>query len=320
MNDVFHDGERAVQQRAGVAATAAELGARVVHGSLNPRFAAFMAAQPFVIVASGPPPGPMWASILTGPPGFASAATPDRVVIETSLDDSDPLTRSLSADSAALGMLVLDPTGRRRIRLNGTAHTTPTGLELDVREVFGNCPKYIQRRALREWLTVGCADAGVVAGSLDEDQQAMIGAADTFFVASRHPDRGADASHRGGRPGFVAVTNDGTSLTFPDYQGNNMFQTLGNLTVDPAIGLLFVDWSSGRTLQLGGQAQIVWDESRLAAWPRARRLVDVRVQSVVDRAHGSALRWELLETHRLNPPVPPQRQTASGCLGHAAPG
>jgi uncharacterized protein len=320
MNDVFHEGERSVQQRAGVAATAAELGARVVHSSLNPRFAEFMAAQPFVIVASGPPPGPMWASILTGPPGFATAATPNRVVIETSLDDSDPLTRSLSAGSAALGMLVLDPTGRRRIRLNGAGWTTPTGLELDVREVFGNCPKYIQRRAVREWLTVGRGDVTTIGSALDEGQQAMIVAADTLFVASRHSDRGADASHRGGRPGFVAVTSDGTSLTFPDYQGNNMFQTLGNLTVDPAIGLLFVDWTSGRTLQLSGRAEIVWEESRLAAWPRARRLVDVRVQSVVDRPHGSGLRWELLESHRLNPPVPAQRQAASGCAGHPAPG
>ena len=103
----------------------------------------------------------------------------------------------------------------------------------------------------------------------------------------------------------MAVSRDGLTLTFPDYQGKNMFQTLGNLTVDPAVGLLFLDWGTGRTLQITGQAQIIWDDAtRIRAWPGALRLVDVRVEKVVDRAHGFPLRWEFGEAHRLNPPVP----------------
>ena len=69
--------------------------------------------------------------------------------------------------------------------------------------------------------------------SLSAAQRARIGAADTFFIASAHPEGGADASHRGGRPGFVRVTGQ-RSLAFPDYPGNNMFNTLGNLTADQA--------------------------------------------------------------------------------------
>ena len=304
MSNVFHEGEQFVQQRSGVADRAAELGPRVIDRQLSARFAVFMAAQPFVVLASGPPPGPMWASILTGRPGFATAVGPDRVMIEAEIQDSDPLAHSLAAGSTALGLLVLDPASRRRIRLNGVGRATPTGLELHVREVFGNCPKYIQRRLLHESVGAACDDVSVAGTFLSKEQRDLVRSADTFFIASRHPDRGADASHRGGRPGFVAVGDDGTSLTFPDYAGNNMFQTLGNLTVDPAIGLLFVDWASGRVLQLTGEAEIAWDDSRLAAWPRARRLVDVRVQSVVDRAHGATLRWELVEPHPFNPPVP----------------
>jgi hypothetical protein len=48
-------------------------------------------------------------------------------------------------------------------------------------------------------------------------------------------------------------------LAFPDYSGNRMFQTLGNLAVNPRAGLLFVDWETGSTLQLTGRAQIIWD-------------------------------------------------------------
>jgi hypothetical protein len=83
-----------------------------------------------------------------------------------------------------------------------------------------------------------------------------------------------------------------------------MFQTLGNLTADPAIGLLFVDWNSGRTLQLAGTAEVVWDAARIAIWPRAERLVDVRLADVVDRPDGLPLIWQLDEPHRLNPDVP----------------
>jgi predicted pyridoxine 5'-phosphate oxidase superfamily flavin-nucleotide-binding protein len=297
MTTVFHEGEALVQRRAGVVEQAARLGPRMVQRTLDEDSAAFLAAQPFVVVGSGS----TWASILTGEPGFARAATPERIVIEAEIDAADPLSRSLAAGPTAIGLLVLDPRSRGRMRFNGVGERTPTGLQLELREVFGNCPKYIQRRLPREWLEPGDDGVAVVGSVLDADQRTLVETADTFFVASRHPTRGTDASHRGGRPGFVAVAEDGASLTFPDYQGNNMFQTLGNLAVDPAIGLLFVDWVSGRTLQLSGDAEIVWDEGRLAAWPGAQRLVDVRVRSLVDRPHGSALRWELVEPHRLNP-------------------
>jgi len=74
-----------------------------------------------------------------------------------------------------------------------------------------------------------------------------------------------------------------------------MFQTLGNLTVDPAIGLLFVDWDTGETLQITGKATLDWDPDRVAAWPKAERLVGVRVEEVVDRPAGLPIIWELVE-------------------------
>jgi hypothetical protein len=94
-----------------------------------------------------------------------------------------------------------------------------------------------------------------------------------------------------------------------------MFQTLGNLAVDPRIGLLFVDWRTGRTLQLSGRAEVSWDDARLAAWPKARRLIDMRIEHVVDRPAGLPVVWEFVEASRVNPELPRegvQRADTSG--------
>jgi hypothetical protein len=92
--------------------------------------------------------------------------------------------------------------------------------------------------------------------SLAAGDQALIEAADTFLLGTTHPERGNDASHRGGTPGFVRV--EGGELWWPDYPGNNMFNSLGNLAVDPAAALLFADFGSGRTLHLSGTAAVDW--------------------------------------------------------------
>ncbi|MBO0767460.1 MAG: pyridoxamine 5'-phosphate oxidase family protein [Solirubrobacterales bacterium] len=302
--EVFHAGEQAVQRRAGVQDAAAKLGAQMISPTIDPDLADFLAEQPFVVAASSDPAGHVWASPLSGPPGFAHAIAADQLAIETPLDPADPLATALAAGPTPVGLVVLEPMSRSRIRLNGTAHSSPDGLRVQLREVFGNCPKYIQRRYPRALTDPDTPAGGRISDRLDNGQRALLASADTFFVASRHRERGDDASHRGGRPGFVQVATDGRSLTFPDYQGNNMFQTLGNLSVDPAIGLLFIGWDTGRTVQLTGSAQIVWDDSRLAAWPKAQRLVDVSLAQIIDRPSGSPFRWELVEAHRLNPEVP----------------
>jgi predicted pyridoxine 5'-phosphate oxidase superfamily flavin-nucleotide-binding protein len=88
---------------------------------------------------------------------------------------------------------------------------------------------------------------------LEPEDVAQIRQADTFFLGTTHPDRGSDASHRGGPSGFVRVEDD-RSLWWPDYPGNNMFSSLGNIAVDPVAALLFVDFATGRTLHLTGRA------------------------------------------------------------------
>ncbi len=92
---------------------------------------------------------------------------------------------------------------------------------------------------------------------MEPDDIQQVQSADTFFLGTSHAEYGGDASHRGGPPGFVRA--DANGLRWPDFPGNNMFNSLGNLAVDPAAALLFVDFFSGRTLQLSGTAEVQWD-------------------------------------------------------------
>ncbi len=303
--NVFHAGEIEVQERAGVRAVAQELGENAIAPQLDVNFAVFLREQYLLIAGGRDGGGRVWASPILGQRGFARTEGPGTLVLHAELAPGDPLGEALDAGGVQIGLLALDAMSRSRIRVNGTARTTEQGIEVDIAETFGNCPKYIQRRTPVELLNDGERGTDTTTGeALDAAQRAIVHAADTFYVATANAQRGADASHRGGRPGFIAVSDDGARLTWPDYQGNNMFMTLGNLAADPAAGLLFIDWETGTTLQLSGRATIAWDDERIAQWPRAKRLVDFDVEAVIERRDAIPLRWELVEYSKVIPPAP----------------
>jgi hypothetical protein len=200
-------------------------------------------------------------------------------------------------------MLAIEPESRRRLRFNGLAALRGGALHLFVEQVFSNCPKYISVRR-REPVPVGTGDPVAVerATRIGDAQRYMIERADTFFIATAHETAGADASHRGGRPGFVRVDDSG-ALTWPDYRGNGMFMTLGNLEADPRAGLLFPDWETGDLLMLSGLAQTDWDEARAAAVPGAQRLVRFQTDAVVCLREANRWRWTFEEHSRVSPPA-----------------
>ena len=83
-----------------------------------------------------------------------------------------------------------------------------------------------------------------------------------YRIAESYPPHGGekrtvDVSHRGGKPGFVRVGDDGT-LTIPDFVGNFLFNTLGNLLLNPRAGLVIADFGTGDMLFLSGVTEIVW--------------------------------------------------------------
>jgi len=215
-------------------------------------------------------------------------------------DESDPLHGNLR-DGSELGLLVIDLTTRRRLRLNGTAVIGPDGFSLRTRQVYSNCPRYIQSREC-ELLNNASLSPRLVrqAVSLSGDHQQWIRKADTFFLASFHPLGGADASHRGGFPGFIQVVDERT-LFWPDYNGNGMFNTLGNITENPNSGLLFLDFKQGGIIQLSGSADIIWDKARALPFPGAERIIEFKILRVIETDNAIALRWKFVEYSSENP-------------------
>ncbi len=124
-------------------------------------------------------------------------------------------------------------------------------------ECFPLCPRYIQQRTLTIDTPQGLTDAPTQTGTaLSAELMDWIARADTCFVGSSHDNHHLDAGYRGGKPGFVRV-EDAHTLLIPDYNGNSMFNTLGNLTINPHAALLFVDFEKGETLQLTGTADVL---------------------------------------------------------------
>ena len=119
-------------------------------------------------------------------------------------------------------------------------------------------------------------------------------------MASAHSEGGADASHRGGNPGFVRFLGE-NALEFLDYSGNTMFNTLGNIAANPSAGPLFLDFEGGGTVQLTGKAQIIWDARRAARFAGAERVVEYRGREVIETRGAVPLRWRFEGYSPFNP-------------------
>ncbi|MBT2321926.1 pyridoxamine 5'-phosphate oxidase family protein [Variovorax paradoxus] len=280
----WHEGERALQARAGTGERMAEIGPRVLRDHMPDQHRIFFAQLPFLIAGSLDADGRPWASVLAAPPGFAHSPDPRHLRFDAQTLSGDPLAAAL-APGAPIGLLGIEPHTRRRNRVNGVVEAVDArGFSVAVRQSFGNCPKYIQAR--EPFFVGGAGDAHVEPRSdrLDARAQRMVRTADTFFIATAHPlaghpeapGHGVDVSHRGGLPGFVQLSGEDT-LTVPDFLGNAFFNTLGNIAVNPVAGLLFVDFETGDLLQLFVKAQIVWDGPEVDAFAGAERLLRMQV-------------------------------------------
>ena len=258
----FHEGELEVQSLAGESQMAERNGVLIadrIIGGARP----FLQQQSMVVLASQDRGNNLWSSIVFGRPGFMRSEdgyAVDFDLSQVAVQGKDPLWANIEVNSSA-GMLAIDLATRRRIRINGLmSRPRENSLRLGVQEAYPNCPKYITRRQLKTVSTELTESLPATTGAaLGPDQQGTLTRADVLFVATAHPTRGADASHRGGAPGFIEVLDDRT-LRIPDYSGNSMFNTLGNLRVNARAGIIVPDFERGRTLQLTGTAEILWNQ------------------------------------------------------------
>jgi predicted pyridoxine 5'-phosphate oxidase superfamily flavin-nucleotide-binding protein len=302
----FHRGERLVQERTGERATAL-INSRNISPRVPAAARAFVGQQQWCVVGAADHAGAVHASLLTGEAGFVQASAElDRLCM--ALDDphghlatTAPLGDLQAGQSVAV--LLIELQKRRRLRVNGhVGLASANRLEVIVGQAYPVCPRYIQKRQPEAVAT----DAEVptvtsVAGDiLDASVTAWIDAADTLFVASLGPAGEADVSHRGGRPGFVQ--RRGQVLRIPDYNGNSMFNTLGNLEVEPRCGLVLPDFDGARQLQLTGHARVCFDVADdMEQTGGTGRWIEFTVECWRATPLNRPLRWRLLEASPFNP-------------------
>ncbi|BCY13406.1 pyridoxamine 5'-phosphate oxidase family protein [Actinoplanes sp. L3-i22] len=289
----FHWGELAAQARAGFSERAAGV-SRLVQPLLPGGADDFLAHQNLLFVGAQADDGRLWASLFTGPRGFVSAPDDESVRIRARLDADDPVEPMTRRDGR-LGLLAIDLETRIRLRINGAATPLPDGLRLAVEQSFPNCPKYIQKRSVARGRDSQPGER-TTASALTEPMRELVAGADTFFVASASETGDPDVSHRGGNPGFVQVLSP-TRLRWPDYAGNSMLMTLGNITENPRSALLVVDWATGSTLQLTGRAEVLWAAE-------GSRAVEFELDEAVHRPRSLPANWSAPTPSRYNPPLP----------------
>lgn len=299
MDRIYHSGEIKVQTEAGVVEAASHVGRQVLP-LIAHLYIDFIQSQPIVVLGSTDSRGMAWGSILCGRPGFMRVMDERTLRIDALPDGEDPFNEDFR-DGSEVGLLLIDFATRRRLRVNGDVVMGGGHFSVRTRHVYSNCPRYIQSR---QWEPVDDVPRSPrqprEASSLNGELSDLIRKADTFFIASSHPEGGADVSHRGGFPGFVQV-QDGETLVWPDYNGNSMFNTLGNIVENPRCGLLFLDFETGGTLQLTGTADIVWDRERATRFPGAERLMEFRIKRIVETSNAIDLRWRFIEYSPDNP-------------------
>ena len=304
-NSPYHEGERFVQNKLDVADTA-RMNGSVISNSIPGGALSFIAQQSMVVLGSIDLNGLVWASVLFGTPGFIHAIDQHSIEInltETGVSPSDPLWKNIESNKH-IGMIIIELGSRRRLRVNGRIYKkSPDIYQLDIEQAYPNCPQYIQRRHINraKKLSPQNIRPGISGNELSSEQQKFISSADTFFVTSAHLERGVDASHRGGQPGFVNIINN-KLLRIPDYPGNSMFNTLGNFKTNPHAGLVFIDFKNKKLLQLSGKANIIWHvENSDAETAGTLRYWEFTIDSWIESNIAFDIEWEYLDASPFNP-------------------
>lgn len=148
-------------------------------------------------------------------------------------------------------------------------------------------------------------DELLVSDTIDQGDRAFIEARDMFFLATADAEGRPTCSYKGGDPGFVRVLDEHTAA-FPSYDGNGMYLSAGNVLVNPAVGMLFIDFERGHRMRLDGTASIDLDDPLREEYPEAQFVVRVRARAVYPNCPRYIHRYALVRRSRFVP--------ASGCV------
>ncbi|KAE8374630.1 oxidoreductase FAD-binding protein [Aspergillus bertholletiae] len=244
--------------------------------------------------------GRPWSTVWGGEVGFAKPTSQSKIEIRTAVDSKyDPLADILLHDSSGesgqlVSGLVVDLATRKRAKLFGRKITGSiqlseesqgdsggvgfANLSVQIEASLGNCPKYMNIRNI----TPALPSPRLISESPQLPSSALkfLDRADTLFISSRHGDVDMDTNIRGGPPGFVRVISNepnGAVFAYPEYSGNRLYQTLGNLQTTPLAGFVFPDFETGNALYVTGQTEIFVGKEAAALLPRSNLAVKVTV-------------------------------------------
>ena len=133
-----------------------------------------------------------------------------------------------------------------------------------------------------------------------DDDRAFIESRDMFFIATADEHGMPQCSYKGGDPGFVRIVDPHT-LAFPSYDGNGMYLSLGNLLVNPQVGILFIDFQRPKRLRVNGVASLHEDDPLLTDYPEAQLIVRVRANEILPNCSRYVHRMDLVERSRFVP-------------------
>ena len=299
---------------------------------LQPRAASMVQRFPLLALGTVDRQGRPWATVWGGEAPFAQPIAQSTIGIRTTVDSKfDPVVQVLY-DGKDNGEVVQeqDPgrmisglsihlEQRNRMKLFGRmvagALSTDTEgfssgsvgqvqLVIKIEQSMGNCPKYLNCKRILPAIP----EPKLLSDSpcLSSEAKALLAKSDLFFIASAYRDKDMDMNHRGGSPGFVRVESnepDGAVLVWPEYSGNNYYQTLGNLQTSPRAGLVFPDFDNGNVLYLTGNTEVLIGKEALAVLPHSSLAVRLKITDARFVESGLPFRGEPLERSPYNPTV-----------------
>ncbi|KAJ7782497.1 hypothetical protein DFH07DRAFT_324143 [Mycena maculata] len=335
----WHRGEQVIRQKLfGDDYTISNL-YMAISGDLPEEHAQFHSRNlPFLPVTTLDDEGRPWGSILagqTGEPGFIQAPRYNMLSVDAFLWQGEPLVENSRLFEPGQKMLVAGigiefPTRRRNkfagwiSRLEELEYNRMK-LDLNVNEAIGNCPKYITVRDLiphpHTAPQIEYQESHLSLGArLPDAVISFIASADTVFLGTTYNAFARDSmffpSHvgmnqRGGRPGFIRVVpSDGRTLVLPDYSGNRIMTSLGNVEATPFASLTFVDFVSGDILYLTGDAQNLVGPDALKLMPFQKTLTTIYTTGFTLVRDALPVRQRVNTSSESSPYSPPIRLLA----------
>ncbi|KAF9222801.1 hypothetical protein BS17DRAFT_782595 [Gyrodon lividus] len=332
----WHKGERAIQRKLGYADAMSEAWTWIYSEMPEQHQTFYTTRLPFIPVTTVDDRRRPWSSILAGPdgqPGFATSQHFGELTMHASVWEGDPFAQNVKS-SGDHPMLIagigVEFSTRRRNKFAGHIESiegdgTLFRVRSFVNEAIGNCPKYIN---IRELVPFPDTRPRIVYRRLEmspderlpDDVISFIHESDTLFIGTYYRAEEEDRerfpshvgmNHRGGKPGFARVQpSDGRTLVIPDYSGNRLLTSLGNIEATPLAGVTFVSFTTGAVLYLTGHAHNIVGHAAQRLMPRTNTLTTVHVTGYIFVGDALPVRQKPGTSVQRSPYSPPIRLLA----------